>query len=401
MSGNAVRERGRLRLLGVLGGLSAAAPLATDMYVPGLPALAVSLGASPSRAQVSLAGFLAGVVVGQLLFGPLSDRLGRRRVLLGGGTGFTLCSVACALAPTMEIFIGGRVLQGATGAAGLVVARAVITDTHDDRASARGFATLGAISSAAPILAPLLGGAILAFASWREVFVVQAALGTLLVAGVAAWVPESLPPRRRSRGGLTVTLGRIAGLVRRAALTRLVLGLAFGNAAVFAYIAGTSFVFTGIFGMSAALTSVVYGVNALGNLLGSVAFGRVADRVGLRVPLVGGSVAAGTATAVLVLAAAAGLAGVVVTWACLFVAITAFGVFFPAVITAAQNLGRDAPGATSALLGSSQFLIGAAASPIVGAFGETSALPMAAVMTLCLMAAVLAVCARTVGKTTA
>ncbi|GAB3585771.1 multidrug effflux MFS transporter [Amycolatopsis endophytica] len=370
-------------LILVLATLTGIAPLATDMYVPGLPDLARSLGTRPSAAQLSLTTFLVGVVAGQLVLGPVSDTTGRRPVLLAGTALFAVSSLVCALAPSIVVLDVARLCQGFTGAAGIVVARAVITDLFRDAEAARKFSTLAAITSAAPILAPTVGGAILSVTSWRIVFAALAVLGLAQVAGVLVWVPESRPSGNRGSS----PLAGLARLARRPAVAGYVISLCFGGAAVFAYIAGSTFVFSDVYGAAPGLVSVIYGVNALGSLAGSVLCGRLVARVGTGRLLVAGITTALAAGAVLTAALLTSGGSLALTWACLFAVITAFGVFFPAVTAAAQAAGRDAPGATSALLGGGQFLLGGAVSPLVGVFGTGSALPLALIVTGCLAVA--------------
>nr|WP_262039558.1 multidrug effflux MFS transporter [Streptomyces sp. Isolate_219] len=374
----------------VLAGLSGASPLATDMYVPALPDLARSLSTDVSGAQMSLTGFLAGIIVGQLVLGPLSDAVGRRPVLLGGSVLFAAFSTVCALAPTVEVLIAARVGQGIAGAAGIVVSRAVVADLFDDRELPSVFSRLGAITAAAPVLAPLAGGALLLAVSWRYVFAVLALMGVLLALGVWHWIPESHPPHVRLTGGLAASLRTIGQVAAQRAVLTPVLALACGGAAVFAYIAGTTFLFQDIYRLSPALSSLVYGVNAVGNMAGSLAYGRLAKR---RPPedllIISGALAATGVAALLLIQATTG-STMPMTWLCLLITISACGIFFPAVITVAQSRGRAAPGATSALLGGGQFLFGAAVSPLAGLFGTQSPAPMAVVMTSCLALGTLA-----------
>ncbi|MGX1772853.1 multidrug effflux MFS transporter [Nocardia brasiliensis] len=383
----------RIRLLAVLAGSSGAAPLATDMYVPGLPELATSLGADASAAQLSLTGFLAGIIAGQLILGPLSDAVGRRPVLLCGTIFFVVFSVICAAAPTMTILDAARFGQGVSGAAGIVLARAVVADLFADRDLAGMYARLGAITAAAPILAPLAGGALLLVFPWRAVFVVLAALGAVLAVGVWRWIPESRPPQARSAGGVTAGLRAMAELLARRDILGPVLAISFGGAAVFAYIAGTTFVFQGVHRLTPAVASLVYGVNAVGNMAGSLGYGRLVKHWSAATLLVAGAVLALAGSAVLFAVSVTVGSSLAVTWFCLFFSLTAFGVFFPAVVTLAQQRGRAAPGATSALLGGGQFLLGAAASPLVGLFGTRGAAPLAAVMAVALAAATVAAAA--------
>jgi MFS transporter, DHA1 family, multidrug resistance protein len=384
------RDGPKAQLILILAGLSAASPLATDMYVAGLPDMAHSLGTDTAGIQVSLTGFLAGIIVGQLVWGPLSDRVGRRPVLLWGTSLFVALSCVCALAPNVEIFNVARAGQGLAGAAGIVVARAVVTDLFEGVQLARTFSALGATTALGPILAPLLGGLLLSFASWRSVFVLLTLMGLALIIGVLRWVPESLRHVARTAGGLAATLRSIGLVARQRDIAACVLTVAFGGAAVFAYIAGTSFIFQGVYHLTPAASSLVYGTNAVGNMAGSLAFGRLATRWRAETLLVAGGTTALAGAATLLITQVAVGSGVLATWSCLFISISAFGVFFPAVTTVAQERGRQAPGATSALLGSGQFTVGAIASPAVGLFGTGSPAPMAAIMTVCLILAALA-----------
>ncbi|WP_280272968.1 multidrug effflux MFS transporter [Nocardia wallacei] len=380
---------GRIQLLLVLAGLSGAAPLATDMYVPGLPDLAASLDTDASGAQLSLTGFLAGIIVGQLVLGPLSDGIGRRPVLLTGTAGFAALSALCASAPTIAILDLARFGQGVSGAAGIVVARAVVADLFDDHDIAAMYSRLGAITAAAPVLAPMAGGALLLLLPWRGIFAILAAFGVLLTAGVWRWIPESHPPHARTSGGITGGLRAITALATRRAVLAPVLALSFGGAAVFAYIAGTTFVFQDTYNLTPAAASLVYGGNAAGNMLGSLAYGRLVKHRAPETLLVASAGVAATGAALLLLVSLTTGSPMTVTWGCLLVSLTAFGVFFPAVVTIAQQRGRTAPGATSALLGGGQFLLGAATSPIVGLFDTHGPAPMAAVMTIVLTLATL------------
>ncbi|MEV7009837.1 multidrug effflux MFS transporter [Streptosporangium sp. NPDC051022] len=369
------------RLLIVLAALSAVAPLATDMYVPGFPGLAQSLETTGSSVQLSMTAFLVGLAAGQLLLGPVSDAMGRRRVLLVGAAMFTVFSLVCAAAPDINVLNVARLLEGIAGAAGMVVARAVLTDRfHGTPEAPRHFATLSAIVSVAPVAAPVIGGAILGVASWRVVFAVLAGFGVLLFAGVLAWVPETLPVSRRHSGGVGTTLRAVAGLLGRRALVGYVLTSALSGAGLFTYIAGSTFVFQDVYGLSPTQYSLVFAVNSLGMLIGSAIFGRLAARVRITTLFAAGLCVALGATAVLVVLLAVTGGGLAVTWACLFLTVNGLGLALPAGMTVVQSLGHDAPGATSGLLGGSQFVLGAAASPLAGLFGTGSAMPTAAVM---------------------
>jgi DHA1 family bicyclomycin/chloramphenicol resistance-like MFS transporter len=380
-------------LILVLAALTAVAPLATDMYVPGFPAMGRTLHASSSAVQLTMTAFLAGLVIGQLIIGPISDGIGRRRLLIGGTTGFAAFSVLCALAPNISVLTGARFLQGTAGAAGMVLTRAVITDRFHGGELPRYFAVLSQIMGIAPIAAPILGGAVLSVSSWRAVFIVLAVLGVLLLLGVLRNVPESLPPERRQHDGIASTFNAMGTLLKHRAFLGYALTLGFSAAALFSYIAGSSFVFEDLLGVSASMYSLIFASNAFGMLIAGAFFSRFAPRLRLNTLLtIGVTIAASGALAQVVLRLGLGetLAG---TWITLFVTITGVGLVFPATMSIGQALARHASGAASAVLGGLQFLLGALASPLVGLFGTGSSLPMALIMlitTACAMLALLA-----------
>ncbi|MFE2431134.1 multidrug effflux MFS transporter [Streptomyces sp. NPDC059373] len=367
-------------LIAVLGALTAVAPLSTDMYVPGFPEMGSSLHASVSAVQLSMTAFLAGAVLGQILIGPLSDGLGRRRLLIPGTAAFAALSFLCAVAPNVQILIGARFLEGVAGAVGMVLARAVITDWFRGADIPRYFSMLSMVLGIAPVAAPVLGGAILSVSTWRATFFVLTAAGVLLLLAVLAKVPESLPSARRRAVGLGSTFRAMGGLLGRRTFVGYVLTLGFATAALFTYISGSSFVFENIYGVSATQYSLIFAVNALGMLLSGGAFGVLARRLRMNTLLsLGVSIAAAGVIGQVVFIATVG-AGLTGTWCCLFVALAGIGMVFPASMSLGQTLGRHAPGTASALLGGTQFLLGALASPLVGLFGTSSATPMAAVM---------------------
>ncbi|MBC2879229.1 MULTISPECIES: multidrug effflux MFS transporter [Streptomyces] len=377
-------------LLVVLGALTAVAPLATDMYVPGFPTMGSALHTGSSAIQLTMTAFLVGLVVGQLLLGPLSDSLGRRRPLLAGATAFVVFSLLCAVAPNVYLLVAARFLQGVAGAVGMVLARAVITDRFAGPDIPRYFAVLSQILGVAPVAAPVLGGAILAVSTWRAVFGVLALIGVLLLLGVLIKVPESLPPERRHSGGLSGTFRAMGRLMGNRPFMGYVLVLGTASAALFAYISGSSFVFEHVHGVSAGTYSLIFALNAVGMLLAGTVFARLARRVRLNTLLAAGvaTAAAGAlAQVITTLAIGESFAG---TWITLCVVLCGIGMIFPAAMSLGQNLGRATPGAASALLGGLQFLCGAIASPLVGVFGEDSSLPMAAIMLASLALAVLA-----------
>ncbi|MER6998274.1 multidrug effflux MFS transporter [Streptomyces sp. NPDC000410] len=386
----AARRVGLLVTL-VLGGLTALPPLSMDMYLPALPEVTGSLHAPAATIQLTLTACLAGMALGQLVVGPMSDKWGRRRPLLIGMVVYVAATAVCALAPSAELLIAFRLLQGLAGAAGIVIARAVVRDLYDGDDMARFFSTLMLISGTAPIVAPLIGGQILRVTDWRGVFYVLTVIGLLLTAVVWKWLPETLPQERRHGGGVGAALRTMRGLLADRVFTGYTLAGSLAFAALFAYISASPFVVQEIYGASPQTFSLLFGINsiglvAVGRINGKVLVGRVSlDKV-LGVGLATITVAA--LALLLMTAGVFGKVGLVPVAAGLFVLMSAMGLALPNTNTQALTRTPHAAGSASALLGTSSFLIGAIASPLVGIAGETTAVPMAVVQLVCALGAV-------------
>ncbi|MEV6482736.1 multidrug effflux MFS transporter [Streptomyces sp. NPDC051576] len=380
-SSKATRRAGLLTVL-VLGGLTATPPLSMDMYLPSLPEVTHSLHAPAATVQLTLTACLAGMALGQLVVGPMSDKWGRRRPLLTGLVVYILATALCALAPNVESLVAFRLVQGLAGAAGIVIARAVVRDLYDGVAMARFFSTLMLVSGAAPIVAPLVGGQILRVTDWRGVFVVLTGVGIVLTTLVWTRLPETLAPADRHAGGTTEALRAMRTLLADLPFTGYMLTGGFAFAALFAYISASPFVVQEIYGASPQTFSLLFGVNSVGLVVvgqinGKLLVGRVSmDKVlgaGLAVVVV-------AATALLLMATGAfGEVGLAPVATALFVLMSAMGVALPNAQTLALMRTRHSAGSASALLGTSSFLIGAIASPLVGIAGEHTAVPMAVV----------------------
>ncbi|MET9453189.1 multidrug effflux MFS transporter [Streptomyces cinerochromogenes] len=366
----------------LLGGLTATTPLAMDMYLPSLPEVTRSLHAPAVTVQLTLTACMAGLALGQLLVGPLSDRWGRRRPLLAGLAVYLAATALCALAPTVETLTAFRLVQGLAGAAGVVIARAVVRDLYDGVAMARFFSTLMLISGAAPIVAPLVGGQILRVTDWRGVFVVLTVIGALLTALVWLRLPETLPPAERHRGGTGETLRAMRSLLADLPFTGYMLAGGFAFAALFAYVSASPFVIQEIYGASPQTFSLLFGLNSVGLVAAGQINGKVlVGRVSLDKVLAAGlTVIVLAATALLLMSTGAlGDTGLVPVAAALFVLMSAMGITLPNAQSLALLRTRHAAGSASALLGTSSFLVGAVASPLVGVAGEHTAVPMAVV----------------------
>ncbi|MGZ9930676.1 Bcr/CflA family multidrug efflux MFS transporter [Streptomyces sp. NC-S4] len=375
----------------VLGGLTALPPLSMDMYLPALPQVTDALNSPAATVQLTLTACLAGMALGQLVIGPMSDKWGRRRPLLIGMVVYVLATAICALAPTTELLIAFRLLQGLAGAAAIVIARAVVRDLYDGDEMARFFSTLMLISGAAPIIAPLIGGQVLRFADWRGVFLVLTAVGTVLTLMVWRGLGETLPPERRHTGGVGSALRTMRGLLGDRVFAGYTLTGGFSFAVLFSYISASPFVIQEIYGASPQAFSLLFGLNSVGLILvGQVNGKLLVGRVRLdKVLGVGLAVVLTAAVSLLLMSTGVfGEVGLTPIAAALFVLMSAMGVVLPN--TNAQALMRTphAAGSASALLGTSSFLIGAIASPLVGIAGEDTAVPMALVQLVCALLAV-------------
>jgi DHA1 family bicyclomycin/chloramphenicol resistance-like MFS transporter len=386
----------RLRVFLILGALSAIGPLSIDMYLPALPKLTHDLGAGASLVQLTLTACLVGLAAGQMIAGPISDMWGRRRPMFVGIAIYTLASLACVVAPSVELLIALRLIQGVAGAACIVISRAVVRDMHDGPAAARFFSLLMLVNGVAPVAAPVIGAQVLRVTSWRGVFVVLTLLGLLMTLSLFG-LRETLPPRERHAGGLRAALRTY----RELCADRVYLGYALAGglafAAMFAYISGSPFVLQNIYGMSPQAFSLIFAINSLGIVaLGQVS-GMLAGRVAMMTLLRTGLGIAFAGGALLLVSAFTGL-GLVGVLPGLFLVVSAIGLTMPNSVALALS-GRPAniAGSASALFGLLQYVIGAAAAPLVGLAGSRSAVPMAIVIAGSTAAAVLVLAAMTRG----
>jgi DHA1 family bicyclomycin/chloramphenicol resistance-like MFS transporter len=368
------RAPGRRQIV-VLGALSAFGPLSLDMYLPGLPSLTHELHAAASAGQLTITACMLGLGLGQLVAGPLSDARGRRGPLLTGIVAYSVASVACAIAPSVTFLVVVRLIQGMAGGVGIVIARAIVRDLTGGATAARMFALLMGITGVVPVCAPLIGGQVLLFTSWRGVFVILAAVGAPLLVATAVILPETLPAPDRHGGGMRIVVGTFGRLLRDRSFTPYALSFALSFGAMFAYISGSSFVLEDIYGISPQLFSVIFAINSAALIALSLVSGRLAGRVDpatlMRRGLFVTFMASVCTLVVIVLHVGLG-------WllACFFVLLASNGIVLPNGTAAAMGSRRHALGAASALLGLAQFGLGAAVAPLVGLAGSHDALPM-------------------------
>jgi MFS transporter, DHA1 family, multidrug resistance protein len=362
----------------VLAGLSAFAPLTTDLYLPGLPQIGRDLGVSASSVEVTLTMSVIGIAAGQLLVGPLSDTLGRRRPLMGGLILFVAASLGCAAAPSILPLDVLRLLQGIAGATGIVIARAMVRDMYSGLDAARLYATLGAVIPLAPILAPSIGAAIMLVTTWRGIFGVQAAIGLTLLIAAATLTHETLPGADRHPGTIGGALATYRDLLRSARYSRVVAAGSLAFAAFFAYISASSFVYQAVLGFSAQAFGLLFAVNGMGLLLSNVANARLVRRIAPERLLHVGLMTIAVSGALTALSAILHLGA----WALLpllFVTVCSMGLIMSNAIAISMALEAHRAGSAAALFGAAQFVVGATVAPLVGVAGA-SAIPMGIVM---------------------
>jgi len=362
----------------LLGSLSTFGPLSMDLYLPGLPSMAHDLSAPAWAAQLTITTSMLGLAGGQLVAGPISDARGRRGPLLAGLTAYMVASLLCAMSPTIWVLLALRLIQGAAGAAGIVIARAIVRDVHSGLAAARFFAMLVLVSALAPILAPLVGGQLLHVTDWRGIFVFLAGIGAALL--FAAWwmLPDTLAPELRHTGGLSTTVHVFGRLLRDRAFMGYTLAMGASFGAMASYISGSPFVLEDIHGVSPQLFSVLFALNAAGIMAASQLSRSVVGRYGAA-RLLGVGVTTCAVGGLGVLASVVfdlGLGGLLPSF---FVMVSSLGMVLPNSTALALADHPRTAGSASAMLGLAQFAVGAIAAPLAGVGGSDTALPLAIV----------------------
>ena len=376
----ATDPRSRLWLTIFLGVMTAIAPLSTDMYLPALPEVQADFGVSTSLVQLTLTMTTLGMALGQILAGPLSDLLGRRRPLFVGMLIFIGATLGCVLAEDIYLFLFFRFCAGFAGASGIVIARAIARDVCEGAELTRFFAVLMMVNGFAPIIAPVIGGQILLFASWRAAFVLLTLIGVFL-AGAALVYQETLPQEARS-ANMTDSLKIFPMLLRDRYFLGHCLLQCFVFGAFFSYLSGSSFVFQNVYAVSPQVYSMIFAVIGAGLLLAGVLPARLAGRVpdvvmlkyAVLVPLFG---------SILLLAGFCLSAPLAVILVVLFLTIVPLSVMGAASFSLALSRQGKNAGSASALIGCFSMLLGACMMPVVGIAGDHTALPMGIVMLSC------------------
>ncbi len=370
----------------VLGALSAFGPLCLDMYLPSLPALAPALHSTDSAAQLTLSACILGLALGQAVAGPGSDRVGRRIPLLVGVALFTVVSAACAVTTFMPLLIVLRFVQGIGGAAGIVIGRAVVADLFAGRAAASYFAAMAAINGFAPILSPIVGGQILRVGTWRTVFVVLAVIGLVLVIATYVVISETLPRERRGAGGLRGTAAAFGTVLRDRGYLGYTMSGCLVAAAMFGYISGAPFLLQDGFGLSPQWFSVCFGANGTGIVLATWLGRHLLRHIDSAVILRAGLAQSGIG-AVFLAVAVFGHLGLWPVLAAFFVMVSAVALALPPAAALALDRHRPIAGAASAVFGLAQWILAAAAAPLVGLGERAEGKAVAVVALVCVAVA--------------
>ncbi|MFJ2369565.1 multidrug effflux MFS transporter [Microbacterium sp. NPDC087665] len=389
--GDSISNRRRVLYIILLGALTALGPFTIDLYLPAFPVLEEDFQTTAAAIQLTLTGTMIGFAVGQLLVGPLSDKIGRRLPLIIVTALHVLASVAAAFAPSLELLSGARVLMGMGAAAGGVVAMAIVRDLFGGRRLVVMLSRLALVSGVAPVIAPLIGSWLLTFMPWQGIFIVLAIYGVVMLLSTVIFIPETLPAaRRQERGGATVLQRYRSVLSDRVFLGVLVIGgMTFSG--LFSYLSASPFLFQQTHGLDPQQYGLLFAVNSLGVVVGVQTASRLATRFGPQWVLA-------YSTAVLLLAGTAivvtdqlglGLWGTVIP---LFVFMTACGFTFPNVQVLALDRHGKAAGTAASILGATNFGVAGLISPIVGWISKDAgitATTMASVMVGCAVIGIL------------
>jgi DHA1 family bicyclomycin/chloramphenicol resistance-like MFS transporter len=373
----------------LLGALTGFAPMSIDMYLPSLPAIGASLHASAAQSQATMAAFFAGMAIGQFIYGPASDRFGRRPPIVVGVAVYVLASMACALAVSPEMLIGARFVQALGGCAGGVVARAVVRDRFNHTETARMLSLLTLIMGLAPILAPLLGGAIVTFSGWRTIFWVLTGFGLVVGSAAMIWLMESRSEETAAQAASENPLRAYMALLNQPRLVGYALAGALNGAALFTYVSASPDLLIGTYGISPANFGWVFGLNAVA-IIGASQVNRYVlrratpDEVLERASLIGVAASAGLAIAA--------LTGWGERWSVLpllFVLLGTYGFLQGNTMAGALNVDPRRSGSVSALMGGASFGVGAVASSLAGVFHDGTPRPMAVTMLVAMIGSAL------------
>ena len=375
---NSLSKTKRLQIAFLLGSLSLLGPFTIDTYLPAFPTIVEEFHTRASLVQVSLTTCLLGLALGQLIIGPMSDVQGRRKPLIIFLGLYLLSSLICAVAPNIYMLIVSRFIQGFAAAGGLVISRAVVRDLYSGRELTKFFATLMLIGNLGPIVAPIIGGAILSFANWKVVFLVLTFIGIILTVVVAFRLEETLPAEKRVPSNIKQVVMNFGSLLKDREFAGYAFTQGFTTAGIFAYVSGISFVYQNIYGVSPQVFSLLFGINGVGLIIGTQIVGRL-SKFSERTFLKSGLALSMSASILLVIAILvhAPLVAVAIP---IFLFVTSISIIGTSSFSLAMETKGHMAGSASALLGLLPFLLGSLTAPLVGIGGEHTAVPMGVII---------------------
>ncbi|MBM4761782.1 multidrug effflux MFS transporter [Bacillus sp. B15-48] len=366
----------------LLGALTSIGPLNIDMYLPAFPTITNEFQTTASIVQLSLTGGLIGLAVGQLIGGTLSDIYGRRKPLMISLILFCIASILCAFAPSIWFLIVLRLIQGAAGGAGIVIARACVRDMYSGSDLTRVYSILVLIMGLAPILAPIIGGLLLKYMSWRGIFFTLFALGAVMLTCIIFIFSETLVKEKRTTGGFGQTLFNFKSLLVDRIFLGYALALGFSAGAMFAYISGSPFVIQEIYELSPQMYSLLFAMNAFGLVVASQLTGRLSPRFGETRFLMIGIIMSFVGGLLLLVFTLIG-SGLVPVSLAFFLIVSSTGFINTSSISLAMQSQSKNAGSASALLGLMNYGIGGMVAPIVGILGSQTAIPLGIVIAVC------------------
>jgi DHA1 family bicyclomycin/chloramphenicol resistance-like MFS transporter len=360
----------------VLGLLTALGPFAIDMYLPSLPAIGKSLGADADITLFSLTAYFLTFAIGQLVFGPISDMVGRKPPMYLGIALFLIASVGCALASDIHTLIAFRIAEGLGGATGMVIARAIVRDLHSGSDEVRLLSLLMLVFSVSPVLSPLAGSLVIEQSSWRGVFWLITLMTLIALALYAFYLPETRPRSARGDGDIASLIAALKRLLKDREFMSLTMVGAFAMAGFFVFLANSSFVFTGEYGLTPRLYSLVFSVNAVSLFAGMQISGWLGQRYGLK-RVIRWAVGAYAAIMLLLFAlVASGVHGLALIVSTLFVGYSFLGLILPISSVMAFEHHGDIAGTASSLMNSLQLVCGSVMMGITGHYTNGTAMPM-------------------------
>lgn len=364
-----------------LGMLTAITPLATDLYLPTLPIMPGELNTTASNIQMTIGIMTFGVAIGQLFGGPISDTMGRKLLLIIGNLLCVISGIICAYAPSIEILLLGRFLQGLTGSVGVVISKAIARDFASGQELTKLFALLMMVNGLAPVLAPLVGGQLLLFTTWRVIFVILALFSTILLVGSFLF-RESLPKEKRITGGIGTAAKNYIKLIKDKPFLGQTLIQLFAFGAFFSYISGSSFVYQNIFQLSAQEFSYLFGINSCGIILASAISGRISNVITSK-QLLTFSLWQLTIGSLLFLVAMLLEWPLIPVTIILFFTVCTVSLFGSASFSMAMTSYGKMAGSASAILGFASMFAAGIVSPLVGIGGDHTGIPMGITMLVC------------------